>query len=205
MTLEPASLLLIALLAVAAALAGAAWARRRAGQRLERLAWRDPRTGLYSRAALLDAIGHQLALAGRQRYPVAVLLVEIDDYAGLVRQHGKSFGATVQQAVTGCLAGRVRSYDLLGQWGEARFLIALPDADVGSALVLAQDLRDAMGQCQLEAGGQSLRVTLSVGVHGCQPVERLWPREQALEMAAAAERALDATASAGPGRMEVEP
>jgi GGDEF domain-containing protein len=96
----------------------------------------------------------------------------------------------------------VREYDLPGQWDADRFLVVLPDADVGAALVLAQDLRDAQRHPQ---PGSAPQASVSVGVHARQPAPREATDELALAMVAAAQRALDATRADGPGRIEVEP
>ena len=159
------------------------------------VAWRDPRSGLYGRAVLLELLGRELALAARLRHPVAVLMIELD----------AAHPPAELQLLARRLAGRVRSYDLLGQWDGSRFLIALPDSDVGAALVLAQDLCDGQARHRQEARAGSPATSLSVGVHARMPDLRDNSDELALAMTAAAQRALDATRSDGPGRVEVEP
>jgi diguanylate cyclase (GGDEF)-like protein len=191
--------------AVAAALAGAAWERWRMRERLRQPLWRDPQTGLWGRATLLDALARELALADRQRHAVSLLMLEIDDYARLSRQLGPESSAALRLALVQRLGSRLRAHDLLGQWSESRFLVLLPASDVGAALVLAQDLREVAAQQPLALAGQDLAVSLSAGVHGCLPggLQRLQGRASA--MAAGAERALERTLADGPGRMAVEP
>lgn len=183
------------LLLAALLLTGIAWVRRRPRGVEMPVAWRDPRSGLYGRAVLLELLGRELALAARLRHPVAVLMIELD----------AAHPPAELQLLARRLAGRVRSYDLLGQWDERRFLIALPDSDVGAALVLAQDLCDGQARHRQEAGAGSPATSLSVGVHARTPDLRDNSDELALAMTAAAQRALDATRSDGPGRVEVEP
>lgn len=183
------------LLLAAALLTAFAWARLRPRGVEMPVAWRDPRSGLYGRAVLLELLGRELALAARLRHPVAVLMIELD----------AAHPPAELQLLARRLAGRVRSYDLLGQWDGSRFLIALPDSDVGAALVLAQDLCDGQARHRQEAGAGSPATSLSVGVHARMPDLRDNSDELALAMTAAAQRALDATRSDGPGRVEVEP
>ena len=183
---------------LAAALLAVAWERRRGQARAAELAWRDPATGVYARAVLLELLAYQLELAARLGHPVALLVVEPDEPAGPSRQR-----AALRQALARRLVERVRADDLLGHWGEASFLIVLPGTDAGGALVLAQDLRDGLAQNGIELDGR--RLGASVGVHAHQPSGRGRRDELALTLAAAAQRALDATRADGPGRIEIEP
>ncbi len=172
------------------------WVRHRSSVRALEIAWRDPATGVYSRAVLLELLAHQLALAARLGYPVALLLVEPDESVGLSR-------TALRRALARRLVERVRADDLLGHWGEASFLIVLPGTDAGGALVLAQDLRDGLARHGIELDGRLLGI--SVGVHAHQPLRREPHEELALTLADAAQRALDATRADGPGRIEIEP
>ncbi len=192
--MPPYLLVLSGLLLLAAGLlTGIAWERRSRARALT-LAWRDPRSDLYCRAMLLELFGRQLALAARLRHPVAVLMVEFDG----------AHTPAMSQALAQRLAARVREYDLLGHWDEGRFLVVLPDADVGAALVLAQDLCDGQTRHPPQPGSEP-QASVSVGVHARQPAPREATNELALAMVAAAQRALDATRADGPGRVEVEP
>lgn len=183
------------LLLAAALLAGVAWERRRWRSRMPEQGWRDPVSGVYSRAVLLELAGRQLSLAARLQHPVAVLMVQFD---GL-------HTPAMRQALAQRLVARVREYDLLGQWDEGRFLLVLPDSDVGAALVLAQDLCDGQTRHPPQPGAEPQQASVSVGVHARQPALRDASAELALAMVAAAQRALDATRADGPGRVEVEP
>ncbi|MEN9903832.1 MAG: hypothetical protein RLZZ555_397 [Pseudomonadota bacterium] len=183
------------LLPALAWLAGVAWERRRARARSGGQGWRDPVSGVYSRTLLLELFSRQLSLAARLQHPVSVLMVEFDG----------PHTPAMCQALAQRLAARVREYDLLGRWEEGRFLLVLPDADVGSALVLAQDLCDGQTRHPPPPGAEPDRASVSVGVYSRRPVLRESPAELALAMAAAAQRALDATRADGPGRVEVEP
>ena len=182
-------------LLVAALLTGMAWEWRRSRARAAAPAWRDPRSDLYCRAMLLELFGRQLALAARLRHPVALLMVEFDG----------AHTPAMSQALAQRLAARVREYDLLGQWEAGRFLVVLPDADVGAALVLAQDLCDGQARHPPQPGSEPRQASVSVGVHARQPAPREGTNELALAMVAAAQRALDATRADGPGRVVVEP
>lgn len=156
----------------------------------------DPLTGLLSRAATLDALARALSLADRLQHPVTVLFVEIDGFG--LRAPGTPDTDRLEQTVARRLAGRTRTHEVLGHWARGQFLAVLPDADVASALVLTEDLHDlAKGAL----GGPSV----SIGVHGRAPTPAAPLHDLTVDMVVAAQRALEATESNGPGRTEIEP
>lgn len=201
-----ATLLLVALLAAAGGAAvGFAWARRRYVSAMDHQALRDPLTGMPNQGALLEALGRYLSLADRMKHPVTVLMVEIDGMDALTQKHGEAAAEQVVLAVSRQVMRRVRSHDMAGHWDAGHFVVVLPDADVGSALVLAEDLREAVARTPVAWADQSLPVTVSVGVHGQVPTEARPLRDLAVEMVVGAGRALENTVADGPNRTEIEP
>ena len=206
MTFPPILLLPVALLAMAAGALLATWgARRRCDRQLTTLALRDPQTGLPNQQAMLEALGRTLSLADRLRHPVTVLVIEIDGFAALAERMGPARAGGLERNLAQRMAARVRSHDLLGHWSRGRFLAVLPDADVASALVLVEDLRQMASTQPLEVAGQKHALTVSVGVHGRTPQPGAPLYDLAPEMVVAAQRALEATLGEGPNRIEIEP
>lgn len=200
------SLLLVALLA---ALAGW-WLGRTQGQRHgshtdQKLALHHPTTGLPNQTAVLEALTRTLSLADRLHHPVTVLMVEIDGFAELQTQFGPREVTALEQAVAERLSERVRTHDLLGHWGPGQFLAVLPDADVASALVLAEDMRQLVAHQPLDPIPGAPRITVSVGLHGRTPTSHEPLRDLSVDMVVGAQRALEATTIDGPNRLEIEP
>lgn len=206
MPLPVLSLLFVALICAAVGYAaGRRRARSGAMQHASEQPMHDSLTGLPNRAALLEALGRYLALADRLRHPVTVLAIEIDGWPRIIEEFGAQAGPAVVQVIADRLRARVRAHDVLGRWSETRFLMVLPESDVGSALVLAQDLREALSQQALQIQGQALEVTISVGVHGRLPTDTERLQDHAADLAVGAERALEASAPDGPNRIGIEP
>jgi diguanylate cyclase (GGDEF)-like protein len=202
---------ILVLLPVAAlAMLAGAWLagrreRARCHERLAITALRDPHTGLLNQQATLEALGRALSLADRLRHAVTVLVIEIDGFSSLAARLGVERTAALERVLAQRIGARVRSHDLLGHWDRGRFLVVLPDADVASALVLVEDLRQMVCAHPLEAAGERHELTVSVGVHGRQPDGNAPLYDQAPEMVVAAQRALEATTGDGPNRIEIEP
>jgi diguanylate cyclase (GGDEF)-like protein len=206
MTVHILALLPVALLAmVAGAWLAGRRKRARCAQHMASIALRDPQTGLLNQQAMLEALGRTLSLADRLHHPVTVLVVEIDGFAALAARLGPARTGGLERNLAQRMAARVRSHDLLGHWDRGRFLVVLPDADVASALVLVEDLRQMASTQPLEVAGEKHILTVSVGVHGrtSQPGAPLY--DLAPEMVVAAQRALEATPGEGPNRIEIEP
>ena len=159
----------------------------------------DTLTGLYSPQVAIETLVRQLHLADRLKHAVTVLVIEVDGPAEA------PVPDEVLQSVAACLLRRVRKYDVLCRWKQARFLIISPDSDVGSALVLAQDLVEGVARVPLQGAQGAVAVTVSVGVHSRRTHRPDSQPEVAPEMIAAAIRALDVSRAHGPGRIEIEP
>jgi len=206
MILPPILLLSVAVLAMAVG----AWVasrvvRRRCDRQLTTLALRDPQTGLLNQQAMLEALGRSLSLADRLRHPVTVLVIEIDGFSALAERAGPSRAGDLERNLAQRMAARVRSHDLLGHWDRGRFLVVLPDADVASALVLVEDLRQMTSSQPFDVAGEKHALTVSIGVHGRTPQPGAPLYDLAAEMVVAAQRALEATPGEGPNRIEIEP
>lgn len=200
-----AVLMLVALLSAAAGAAVAwGWARQRC-QVLLASVDRDPATGLVARRAMLESLARYRALAERMQHPLTVLFIELDDRDLVLVRLSPANQDRLEQALAACMLERVRAYDQLGRWDRFQYLLVLPQADVASALVLVDDLRQVVASAALQPAGWSQPLTVSVGLHGLHPGRTPDTQADAGLLVAAARRALEATAADGPNRIEVEP
>ena len=198
-------LLLVLLSAVAGAAAVWGWARHRCQSQLMAAADRDPVTGLVARRALLESLARYRALAERMQHPLTVLFIEVDERDLLLARLPLKAQQDLEQALATRMLDRVRAYDQLGRWDCFQYLLVMPQADVASALVLVDDLRQVVASAALQPAGWSQPLTVSVGLHGLHPGRHPEVQADAGLLVAAARRALEATAADGPNRIEVEP
>lgn len=117
----------------------------------------DVLTGLPNRRSLQQAVE---ALAGD--VPVAVVLIDVDDFKQVndVRGHKAGDGVLVRLAKT--LVGSLPSDATVGRIGGDEFAVALPDRSAESALILLEEVRTYLAGRDLPPAGRP--VTISVGV-----------------------------------------
>ncbi len=80
-----------------------------------RLATQDALTGLGNRTHFLDHLTHGLALARRQKHPVALAILTLEGLATLNEQHGHRTGDAALRAVAGRLRQATRTTDTLAR------------------------------------------------------------------------------------------
>jgi diguanylate cyclase (GGDEF)-like protein len=105
-----------------------AWRQHRMRVNLERC-W-DPVTGVWSRLYFDGILEEELARAGRYRYPLALCLLDIDNFSSFNESFGRRKGDQLLQQFTRYVKGNIRASDLLGRYNEDSFFLLFTHADV---------------------------------------------------------------------------
>jgi diguanylate cyclase (GGDEF)-like protein len=129
---------------------------------LEELAHRDPLTGLANHRRFQEVLGKELALSRRENRPLAVVLLDLDDFKRINEAHGHPFGDEVLGAVADSLRSAMRGIGVVGRVAGDEFGIVLPDADRSRAFALAEAARIAVENTAPVPGGLSC----SAGIAG---------------------------------------
>ncbi len=151
---------------------------RQYNEALQRLATRDSLTGVYNVRAYYTECDRLIRLAARQGTPFAVLFVDLDHFKSINDKYGHAVGDMVLKAVAESLEAGLRGSDLVGRVGGEEFSVFLFDAQLQSALELAERLRALIEGLMPEVGnGQRLKITASIGIaesgEGRQTMEAL--------------------------------
>jgi diguanylate cyclase (GGDEF)-like protein len=129
---------------------------------LESRATRDPLTGLPNRAALAEALEHEIAGAARTS-PPALLLLDLDGFKGVNDSDGHLAGDAVLVGVADVLREQVRDGDLACRLGGDEFAVLLPRTSQAHAVKVARRLLTASRKADALASA-SARVSFSIGV-----------------------------------------
>jgi diguanylate cyclase (GGDEF)-like protein len=143
--------------------------RVQAADRLRHAATHDPLTGLANRALLHDRLGLALAVIERRRpSPVAVLVVDLDDFKLVNDSRGHLAGDVLLAALGHRLQGLVRVQDTVARWGGDEFVVVLPGCQTPAAERMAERVRAAVAE-PVSVRGVEVTVTASVGVAVGEP------------------------------------
>jgi len=181
----------------ALALGGLLMAYRQIVQRAEHVGNHDFLTGAASRKAFFDIAAREMARANRQDQPLALLLVDMDNFKDVNDRWGHQGGdAALLRLVAGARA-TLRAIDCVARLGGDEFALLLPDTDVNGANAAALKLQRAIRHAgaDLEAAPT---LTLSIGI------TLITPGEDLATAMHRADEALYAAKSAGRDRISVK-
>ncbi len=165
---DPLLLALCALPAVALAAsvrttARALAAEQRAAQALAQAAI-DGLTGLLNHRAFHTRLDAEIARAGRAGQPLALLMIDLDDFRAINNSHGHQAGDATLVAIAAAIRASVRAADVAGRYGGDEFAVILPEADLAEALAVAERTCAAIAEATVDARGATVGVTTSLGV-----------------------------------------
>jgi len=137
---------------------------KRLTETLRESSLRDAMTGLNNRRFLEEYIDTLVAGARRRKISLAIMLLDLDYFKVVNDTHGHDAGDAVLKSLAGVLKNAVRASDMVIRFGGEEFLIVLQETDVDSALKVAQNIRAAVEQLKVQAGGAVIQKTISIGV-----------------------------------------
>jgi len=143
----------------------------------------DSLTGLLNRESLLNLLFQETDRAQRLGAPLALVLVDLDHFARVNREHGYDGGDRVLRQLAGRFRRFLRSYDLAGRCGGDQFLIAMPGCGMEDARNLATRIRDGIAERPFDILQTLVKMTASVGIApsaGRSPLTVLREAETAL-------------------------
>ncbi|NKB31584.1 MAG: diguanylate cyclase [Pseudomonadales bacterium] len=123
----------------------------------------DPLTGAGNRIALDSTLRREIELAKRHRSPLSLLLIDVDDFKNINDKLGHKTGDLVLKELVSVLNDINRQTDLSFRYGGEEFVVLLNETNLPGALVIAQRLREAIEENEVEIAGESLSVTVSIG------------------------------------------
>ena len=105
----------------------------------QRLADRDPLTGLYNRRRMLELLDAAIAEAARQQQYVGLLFIDLNGFKGINDEYGHAAGDKILTSVAMRIAGRVRTGDLACRYGGDEFVVVLPSVPDEAAVTRVAD------------------------------------------------------------------
>jgi diguanylate cyclase (GGDEF)-like protein len=131
-------------------------------QRARHLAATDPLTGLANRRAFGEAVRREIARSERAGTPLAVVMLDIDDFKTINDDFGHGTGDDVLRAVARCARHGTRQGDIIARLGGDEFALLLPDADLTKAQAIGERIRAEIAGIHADLGS-STQVGVSIG------------------------------------------
>jgi diguanylate cyclase (GGDEF)-like protein len=146
---------------------------------------KDPLTGVLNHRAFYERLEQELARGRRGGTPVAVIVVDLDDFKGLNDTRGHVAGDGALRRVAAAIRSTCRAVDIPGRLGGDEFAVILPDAETDLEALAARLLAAVHERTGLHAS-----VGIAVAGEPHEPAARTVARADAslLEAKAAGKR-----------------
>ena len=145
LVLNPLPGALVTWIVVSLALFSIAESVGRVVDQLHRQISTDSLTGVLNRAGLVTAATRAMQLARRSGQPLAMVVLDLDDFKAVNDTWGHAEGDRVLKAVCASWLAHLRSGDLLARMGGDEFVAILPATEGMAACGVAERLVDTAG------------------------------------------------------------
>ncbi len=129
-------------------------------QRMKRLATTDSLTGVANRRAFGEALRRELSRSQRSGKPLAVLMLDIDDFKAINDTLSHAAGDQALRLVARAAREITREVDLVARIGGDEFALMLPETGAEEARAIGDRIRARLARVP----GRGLSLGVSVGV-----------------------------------------
>jgi diguanylate cyclase (GGDEF)-like protein len=151
-------------------------------ERLEHQARTDSLTGLFNHSVFYERLLQSLQESSRTHQPLAVLMLDIDDFKHVNDVHGHAVGDELLRFLAEALRAIVRPEDVICRLGGEEFAVVMDACGGEDAVRVAERVQSRLAEVDFPGIG---RMTVSVGL-SLGPEHAMNPRE----LAACAEAAM---------------
>jgi diguanylate cyclase (GGDEF)-like protein len=166
---------------------------KRIMQSLRKEANTDGLTQLFNRRYLDQRLVEEFQHAIATDKDLCIALLDLDHFGNVNKRHGWPTGDKVLRLVADTILQNIRVSDWVGRYGGEEICVVMPGTSLESAAVVCERIRSTIEAMPFESTtGQSLHVTLSIGVVALDPASDT-------DVAALIERVSDLTLRAKEG------
>lgn len=150
---------------------------------LRNMAIEDGLTGIFNRRYFIDAVAKEFEYTRRNQSGLAIILFDIDDFKAVNDAHGHAAGDFVLKYIAELLLREARGYDVFARYGGEEFAFVMRGASRDAAQALAERVRNTVKDAALNYEGESLSVTISLGVSYWEGKENLTSSDVLIQLA----------------------
>ena len=141
----------------------------RAREALREQATRDSLTRLWNRSSILEVLQRELSRSQRERCPLGVVIVDLDNFKSINDTYGHVVGDAVLVEAGRRMQGDMREYDSIGRYGGEEFLVTLPGCDERNTVTQAKRMCSHLAGKPISALEATIPLTGSFGATSVPP------------------------------------
>ena len=124
----------------------------------------DGLTQAHVKRYLLEALEKEIIRARRHTRELSFIMFDIDHFKKINDHHGHLAGDFVLKELARIVHQRIRRDEVFARYGGEEFAIVLPETNLEGARALAEGLREKIEQSRFVFQGDTIPVTVSIGV-----------------------------------------
>ncbi len=126
----------------------------------------DSLTKLYNHRAFYETLTKEISKANRFKYPLSVLMMDIDHFKQFNDKYGHLVGDKVLFIIAEIIRDTIRAYDIPFRYGGEEIAIICPYTNRHQALCAAERIRKSVEDYVFDANGgtEKVRLTISIGL-----------------------------------------
>ncbi|RJO71740.1 MAG: sensor domain-containing diguanylate cyclase [Myxococcales bacterium] len=134
-----------------------------------RLSITDGLTELYTHRYFQETLDREATRSHRYKSALSLMMLDIDHFKKVNDTYGHQAGDAVLQEVARLLRTLLRRTDYACRYGGEEFAVILTDTPLENSVISAERVRRAVEEKVILFGEQTIRVTVSIGLSGCEP------------------------------------
>jgi diguanylate cyclase (GGDEF)-like protein len=139
---------------------------------MEQMATIDSVTELFNRRQFILLANREVERTLRYDKNLAAMMIDIDHFKRVNDTYGHAMGDQALYAIARLCKQTLRSIDIVGRYGGDEYAIILPEADLESARLVADRLRQKVDGLEIRVADKMIHITVSIGVASLKETQK---------------------------------